>query len=102
MSAKTGMITTGGGAITTGGLITTGGVATTVAGPTVGGGTVDGGTVAGDTNSRVLTSVRGVPYDPPRSRRSRVRPQRRDRKSTRLNSSHANTSYAAFCLKQKT
>src|SRR5438445_8235251 len=25
----------------------------------------------------------------------------RDRKSTRLNSSHANTSYAAFCLKKK-
>src|SRR3712207_8735174 len=24
-----------------------------------------------------------------------------DRKSTRLNSSHANTSYAAFCLKKK-
>src|SRR3712207_7934550 len=24
-----------------------------------------------------------------------------DRKSTRLNSSHANTSYAVFCLKQK-
>src|SRR3712207_1595938 len=27
--------------------------------------------------------------------------QLRDRKSTRLNSSHANISYAAFCLKQK-
>src|SRR3712207_8233978 len=26
--------------------------------------------------------------------------QRRDRKSTRLNSSHANTSYAVFCLKK--
>src|SRR3712207_8867480 len=26
---------------------------------------------------------------------------RRDRKSTRLNSSHANISYAAFCLKKK-
>src|SRR3712207_7111386 len=26
---------------------------------------------------------------------------RRDRKSTRLNSSHANTSYAVFCLKNK-
>src|SRR3712207_8887934 len=30
----------------------------------------------------------------------RVRPA--DRKSTRLNSSHANISYAVFCLKQKT
>src|SRR3712207_3541844 len=29
------------------------------------------------------------------------RPQRGDRKSTRLNSSHANISYAVFCLKKK-
>src|SRR3712207_6893130 len=29
------------------------------------------------------------------------RPRRRDRKSTRLNSSHANISYAVFCLKKK-
>src|SRR3712207_7571873 len=29
------------------------------------------------------------------------RPGRRDRKSTRLNSSHANISYAVFCLKKK-
>src|SRR3712207_7506117 len=29
-------------------------------------------------------------------------PARRDRKSTRLNSSHANISYAVFCLKKKT
>src|SRR3712207_7032729 len=28
--------------------------------------------------------------------------KRRDRKSTRLNSSHANISYAVFCLKKKT
>src|SRR3712207_7728018 len=28
-------------------------------------------------------------------------PTRRDRKSTRLNSSHANISYAVFCLKKK-
>src|SRR3712207_8945562 len=28
-------------------------------------------------------------------------PQWRDRKSTRLNSSHANISYAVFCLKKK-
>jgi hypothetical protein len=65
------MITTG-GVITIGGMITTGGVATTVAGRTVagataGGGTavghtVAGGTVDGDTNPRVLTSVRGVPW----------------------------------------
>src|SRR3712207_8672318 len=31
---------------------------------------------------------------------TRVRP-REDRKSTRLNSSHANISYAVFCLKKK-
>src|SRR3712207_6936351 len=29
-------------------------------------------------------------------------PSRADRKSTRLNSSHANISYAVFCLKNKT
>src|SRR3712207_6951627 len=29
------------------------------------------------------------------------RPVRQDRKSTRLNSSHANISYAVFCLKKK-
>src|SRR3712207_8846572 len=36
------------------------------------------------------------------SRVSRADPQvgRRDRKSTRLNSSHANISYAVFCLKK--
>src|SRR3712207_7120031 len=28
-------------------------------------------------------------------------PAKRDRKSTRLNSSHANISYAVFCLKKK-
>src|SRR5215203_6509508 len=33
-------------------------------------------------------------------RRSRAH-RRRDRKSTRLNSSHANISYAVFCLKKK-
>src|SRR3712207_7050936 len=31
----------------------------------------------------------------------RVRHGKRDRKSTRLNSSHANISYAVFCLKKK-
>src|SRR3712207_7628158 len=30
-----------------------------------------------------------------------LRPCMRDRKSTRLNSSHANISYAVFCLKKK-
>src|SRR5947209_10498789 len=38
-----------------------------------------------------------------RSRRRSIgsRSRRRDRKSTRLNSSHANISYAVFCLKKK-
>src|SRR3712207_8713069 len=31
-----------------------------------------------------------------------VRPVEEDRKSTRLNSSHANISYAVFCLKKNT
>src|SRR3712207_8451732 len=34
-------------------------------------------------------------------RRQAVDQLRRDRKSTRLNSSHANISYAVFCLKKK-
>src|SRR3712207_7878164 len=60
-----------------------------------------------------------VQITPRRARRPRRRPQRgarthrrpggghgqrqrdRDRKSTRLNSSHANISYAVFCLKKK-
>src|SRR3712207_7939252 len=45
--------------------------------------------------------------DPPEARRGLDRavdglPGGRDRKSTRLNSSHANISYAVFCLKKKT
>src|SRR3712207_6854307 len=35
------------------------------------------------------------------SARRPVAPAQRDRKSTRLNSSHANISYAVFCLKKK-
>src|SRR5947209_13930222 len=35
---------------------------------------------------------------PPQCMRRKIRP---DRKSTRLNSSHANISYAVFCLKKK-
>src|SRR6185312_16605816 len=34
--------------------------------------------------------------------RSRCSPAREDRKSTRLNSSHDQISYAVFCLKKKT
>src|SRR5258707_10553198 len=42
--------------------------------------------------------------DRPRDRfdqRNRPRDREGDRKSTRLNSSHANISYAVFCLKKK-
>src|SRR3712207_8814629 len=38
---------------------------------------------------------------PTRRRRWRRAPAPPDRKSTRLNSSHANISYAVFCLKKK-
>src|SRR2546430_9555364 len=37
-----------------------------------------------------------------RCRRARRDPVRADRKSTRLNSSHSQISYSAFCLKKKT
>src|SRR5207249_7515050 len=40
-----------------------------------------------------------APRELPASRGPRTR---RDRKSTRLNSSHVSTSYAVFCLKKKT
>src|SRR3712207_8836700 len=51
-----------------------------------------------------------APHRPAEPRGFRVRrhekdrdrmPYREDRKSTRLNSSHANISYAVFCLKKK-
>src|SRR3712207_7048799 len=44
---------------------------------------------------------RGGNTDDGRGRR-REEVRHRDRKSTRLNSSHANISYAVFCLKKKT
>src|SRR3712207_7258112 len=44
---------------------------------------------------------RGLPRLPDRPGLAR-RHALRDRKSTRLNSSHANISYAVFCLKKKT
>src|SRR5688572_31608515 len=38
----------------------------------------------------------------PGAERPHLRPCRLDRKSTRLNSSHSQISYAVFCLKKKT
>src|SRR3712207_7724962 len=48
-------------------------------------------------NERPPTTGRPTPPAP----RSTAPDPRRDRKSTRLNSSHANISYAVFCLKKK-
>src|SRR3712207_8707636 len=54
---------------------------------------------------RARRRAAAVPHRPPppvpgRERRGRA-PRALDRKSTRLNSSHANISYAVFCLKKK-
>src|SRR2546427_6973493 len=59
--------------------------------------------------SRLLRQVleRDRPPLRPRRRDAELRPERlaqlahRDRKSTRLNSSHSQISYAVFCLKKK-
>src|SRR3712207_9507323 len=46
--------------------------------------------------------LRRVPYQAEGERqRHEYRLTQKDRKSTRLNSSHANISYAVFCLKKK-
>src|SRR2546430_7898315 len=52
---------------------------------------------------RVRLNVDRPPGDPHThgGRASRVRSAGRDRKSTRLNSSHSQISYAVFCLKKK-
>src|SRR3712207_8853369 len=44
---------------------------------------------------------RGTDERQPATQRSLLDGSGRDRKSTRLNSSHANISYAVFCLKKK-
>src|SRR5258707_5525820 len=51
----------------------------------------------------LFRSGHGRELEPGRSSHPRLRAEglRRDRKSTRLNSSHANISYAVFCLKKK-
>src|SRR3712207_8511317 len=41
------------------------------------------------------------PFGPAGAGARQARPHQPDRKSTRLNSSHANISYAVFCLKKK-
>src|SRR3712207_8173806 len=59
-------------------------------------------------SEKTLHVSRSTPGQPPRGaferqcKRRRQRPcNTGDRKSTRLNSSHANISYAVFCLKKK-
>src|SRR5687768_18297248 len=59
--------------------------------------------------SRWKSSQLCPPFPPPvpglvrkKSHAIQVPPGRRDRKSTRLNSSHGYISYAVFCLKKKT
>src|SRR3712207_7029105 len=49
----------------------------------------------------VRTRAAGLPTGREEGRDTRGAELSRDRKSTRLNSRHANTSYAVFCLKQK-
>src|SRR5258707_3852720 len=55
----------------------------------------------GDLEKRLAALDAHAPTETPAEVRN-LRPVRRlDRKSTRLNSSHANISYAVFCLKKK-
>src|SRR3712207_8635689 len=48
----------------------------------------------------ILSHPPTIKEDNPQSTQT-LKKQRTDRKSTRLNSSHANISYAVFCLKKK-
>src|SRR2546430_13678268 len=60
-----------------------------------------GATRPADPHVRPAREVRGgSPRLPPAGARRRGRP-RLDRKSTRLNSSHSQNSYAVFCLEKK-
>src|SRR3712207_6926088 len=59
--------------------------------------------LAGAAEDLAQVADRGLGLVGERAELAEVRPQlaREDRKSTRLNSSHANISYAVFCLKKK-
>src|SRR3712207_7119107 len=62
-------------------------------------GALDRGVAGRDIHRRAGAAVRGDPRA--RVARGADLAPRQDRKSTRLNSSHANISYAVFCLKKK-
>src|SRR5258707_9038376 len=51
--------------------------------------------------SLALAAGVGWLFQQQKAEQSRTAPKKPDRKSTRLNSSHANISYAVFCLKKK-
>src|SRR3712207_7872183 len=53
------------------------------------------------TNKNSVSTARGGPWTPRFRRIFKKAGMELDRKSTRLNSSHANISYAVFCLKKK-
>src|SRR5690606_41132560 len=64
---------------------------------------VPGGPAAGPAGGRGAGRGARLRRGPGPARRRRApRPAPRDRKSTRLNSSHVKISYAVFCLKKKT
>src|SRR5262245_62707177 len=54
-----------------------------------------------DDGARRAQRSRGIPHHPARRRGDPDGEEHRDRKSTRLNSSHLGISYAVFCLKKK-
>src|SRR3712207_8501346 len=62
---------------------------------------VVGGNAFGDDHHELDAGLRGLERRLRRERRRHEDHRRVDRKSTRLNSSHANISYAVFCLKKK-
>src|SRR3712207_7671736 len=64
------------------------------------GGELGGGKAEQPAQHRLVVRADGRPG--PADRARVLRDVRQDRKSTRLNSSHANISYAVFCLKKKT
>src|SRR2546427_880753 len=57
----------------------------------------------GPFKTRVLPPLQSTPVAPQKGESTQAAkdPSKRDRKSTRLNSSHSQISYAVFCLKKK-